>query len=332
MDFKIPDTPEELFGEGKKKIQNMNLNKWFPPLVILVVILLFLGTSFYSVGQGEVGVIRLFGKYARTTDPGLHWKIPFGIEKVNIVPVSLVYKEEFGFRTLKAGVNTTYSTRSYDDESLMLTGDLNVLDVSWVIQFRIKDPVAMLFKIRNPQETVRDLSEALMRQVIGDCSVSEALTTKKSEINIDVKTRLQKVLDKYNSGIQIDKVELQEVLPPREVSASFNEVNEAEQEKEKVINQAWEAYNNIIPKAGGQAKQVISEAEGYAVAKVKKAEGDATKFIETWNAYKGAKQVTEKRLYLETLEKVLPKAGKIYVVEPNSTSVIPLLKLNEGIK
>jgi membrane protease subunit HflK len=332
MNFKIPDTPEELFGEGRKKIQNMNFNKWGPFFVIVIVVLGFLATSFYSVGQGEVGVIRLFGKYSRTTEPGLHWKIPFGIEKVDIVPVRLVYKEEFGFRTKQPGVKTTYSQRSYDDEALMLTGDLNVLDVSWVIQFRIKDPVKMLFKIRQPQETVRDLSEALMRQVIGDHSVSEALTVKKNAINVEVKKKLQNVLDRYESGIMIDKVELQEVLPPKEVSASFNEVNEAEQDKEKVINQAWEAYNKIIPKARGQAKQVIREAEGYALAKEKTAQGDAAKFLETWKAYTKAKRVTEKRLYLETLENILPEAGKLYVLEPETTSVLPLLKLNEGVK
>jgi len=332
MNFKIPDTPEELFGEGRKQIENMNFNKWIPYLFVFILLSIFLSTSFYSVGQGEVGVVRSFGKYSRTTSPGLHLKIPFGVEKVNVVPVSLVYKEEFGFRTLKAGVNTTYSSKSFDDEALMLTGDLNVLDVSWVIQFRIKDPEDMLFNIRNPQETVRDLSEALMRQVIGDYAVYEALTTNKNEINVEVKRKLQIVLDKYKSGIQIDKVELQEVLPPTEVRASFNEVNEAEQEKEKVINQAWEAYNKLIPKAKGEAKQMISEAEGYALARVKESEGDAVKFTETWNAYKNAKEVTRKRLYLETLERVLPKAGKIYIVEPKTTSVLPLLKLNEGIK
>lgn len=328
MAFKIPDTPEELLRQGGQQITK--INKWLPTIILFMLVGFFALTSFYSVDQGEVGVIRRFGKYSRTTQPGLHWKLPFNIDKLNKVKVERVFKEEFGFRTVKAGVNTTYSSKSYDEEALMLTGDLNVLDVSWIVHFKIKDPAHLLFNMRNPRETVRDLSEVAMRQVIGDYSVNEAITTRKNEINQSVKKLLQEALDKYKSGVQIDKIELQEVLPPRMVKASFNEVNEAEQEREKVINQAWEAYNKVIPRAKGQSEKTVREAEGYALARVARAKGDAAKFLETWNAYKDAKEVTKRRLYLESLGEIIPKAGRIFVFEPKANSILPLLNLSEG--
>ncbi|HQP10797.1 MAG TPA: FtsH protease activity modulator HflK, partial [Candidatus Omnitrophota bacterium] len=229
MGFRIPDTPEELFKQGGRHMDA--LNRWLPSIIIVVLIGFFSLTSFYSIDQGEVGVIRRFGKYDKTTQPGLHWKLPFSIDKLDKVKIERVFKEEFGFRTIGSDGNTKYSPKSYDEEALMLTGDLNVLDVSWIVHFKIKDPVELLFNVRNPRETVRDISEAAMRQVIGDYSVNEAITMRKNEINQAVKIMLQKVLDNYQSGIQIDKIELQEVLPPSVVKASFNEVNEAEQER-----------------------------------------------------------------------------------------------------
>lgn len=332
MDFKIPDTPEELFRQGSKNI--LNINRWIPVIAILFVLLFFAVTSFYTVEQDEVGVIRRFGKYDRTTEPGLHWKMPFGIEQLDKVRVTRIFKEEFGFRTTKAGTRTEYSNKSFDEEALMLTGDLNVIDVSWIVQFKVKDPIALLFNVRNPSDsptkTIRDLSEAVMRQVIGDYNVTEAITSSKNDIESKVTHKLQDALDLYRSGIQVTQVKLQEVLPPKPVAKSFNEVNEAEQEQQKVINQSWEAYNKIIPKARGQAKQTVSEAEGYALSKIKVAEGDAAKFTETWNAYKEAKDVTQRRMYLETLEEILPKVGRVYVFEPEASQVIPLLNLGAG--
>lgn len=330
MSFKIPNTPEELLNAGRKNVPNMG--KWFPLGIAIFMIGFFCLTSFYTVAQEEVGVIQRFGKYNRTTKPGLHWKMPFNIEKLNLVKVTRVFKEEFGFRTLEAGINTKYSNKSFDEEALMLTGDLNVLDVAWIVQFKVKDPVQLLFNVRNPVETVRDLSEAAMRLVVGDSSVSEALTTRKNEINYEVRKILQDTLDSYGAGVDVGKVELQEVLPPAAVKRSFNDVNEAEQEREKVINQSWEAYNKVIPKARGQAEKTIREAEGYALARVKKAEGDASKFIATWTQYKEAKAVTRRRLYLETLEEVLPSVGNIFIFEPGANNLLPLLNLNEGVE
>lgn len=330
MKFKIPDTPEELFRQGGQNLSRVQ--GWVPFFFLIFVILGIIVTSFYTVEQDEAGVVRRFGKFIRTTEPGLHWKIPFNIDTAVKVPITRVLKQEFGFRTSQADVQTKYSASSYDEEALMLTGDLNVLDVSWIVQFKIKDPAQFLFNVSDPIDNVRDLSEAAMRQVIGDHSVTEALTTRKNEINFNVKEIMQNKLDKYDAGILITKVELQEVLPPDAVKASFNEVNEAEQEREKLINQAWENYNKIIPKARGEAEQSIREAEGYALARVTRAEGDATKFLETWNAYKNSKDVTRRRLYLETLEEIIPQVGKIYLFEPGANNILPLLKLNEDVK
>ncbi len=332
MDFKIPDTPEELFRQGSQQISKMNINKWVPFIIFVFVVLATALTSFYTVETDEVGVIRRFGKYDRTTNPGLHWKMPLGVEKLDKVKVKRNFKEEFGFRTLEAGIKTRYSKQSFDDESLMLTGDLNILDVTWIVQFKVKDPMKLLFNVRNPRETVRDLSESVMRQVIGDSSVSEALTTRRVVINQKAEEKLQAILDGYESGIQIEHVKLQDVDPPEKVQRSFNEVNEAKQEKEKVINQAREAENKVIPEAKGKAEKTIRESEAYALVRVKNAEGDAAKFLATWEAYKFSKDITRKRMYLETLQKVIPKAGKIYVFEPGANNILPLLKLNEGVQ
>ena len=330
MSFQIPDTPEELFKQGKESFSNFN--KFIPLGVVILVLLVIAMTSFYTVAPNEEGVICRFGKYVRTTSPGLHWKLPLNIEKLDKVKVRFPYKEEFGFRTLSAGINTRYSSQRFDDESIMLTGDLNVLDVTWTVEFKIKDPVKLLFNVRNPRKTVRDIAESVVRQVIGDSSVGDALTTRRDQISQEAQETLQEILDGYDLGIQIETLKLQDVSPPDQVRKSFNEVNEAKQEKEQTINQAWEAYNKVIPKARGQASKTISEAEGYASAKVSQAQGDAKRFVETWKSYRSAKDVTKKRIYLETLEEVLPKVGQIYVFEPQANSVLPLLNLTEGNK
>jgi modulator of FtsH protease HflK len=325
--FKGPIDPNEIINAGKKKLPD--IAKYMPYIVVAILAIILIGSGLYSVGPDEVGVVRQFGKYVRTTNPGLNIKIPFGIEKVNNVKVRYIFKEEFGFRTTQPGITTRYSPKHFYEESLMLTGDLNVIVVEWIVQFQVRDPVKLLFKIRDPRDTVRSIAEAVMRQVVGDYSVSEVLTTRRVEINIAVQEKLQEILDSYDSGIQIVTVMLQDVNPPDPVKPSFNEVNEAKQEKEKVINQAWEAYNKAIPTARGNAEKTIREAEGYALNRVNQAKGDSSRFLATWTAYKDAKDVTRKRMFLETMNDVIPKAGKKYIIDPSQKGILPLLRLGE---
>jgi len=325
MNFKIPDTPEELFRHGRRGLDRFS--RWLPALAVLTIILGIFLSSFYSIATDEVGVIRRFGKYDRTVEPGLHWKLPFGIERLDAVKVKRVFKEEFGYRTVKPGIRTEYASHGYEDESLMLTGDLNVLEVTWIVQYRIQDPKKYLFNIYNPRKTVRDISESVMRQVVGNSSVSEALTTRRLEINLTVQKKMQELLDHYQTGVNVETVKLQDVNPPNEVKASFNAVNEAKQEKEKMINEARQTYNRIIPRAKGEAEKTISEAEGYALRRTNEAKGDAGKFLEIWNAYKEAKDVTRRRLYLEVLGEALPKAGPVYIIDGKGNNPLPLLNL-----
>lgn len=326
MDFNDIKGPDDLFG--KIRIKPPDLTKGLLPVIAAIAIAAIILTGIYSTGPDEVGIIRLFGKYVRTTQPGLHLKLPLQIETVNNVKVKYIFKEEFGFRTTKPGVVSQYSTRSYYDESLMLTGDLNVLVVEWIVQYKIKDPVKFLFQMRDPRGTLRNISEAVMRQVVGDHTVNEVLTTRRVEINQTVQDKLQDILDSYTSGMQIVTVKLQDVNPPDPVKPSFNEVNEAKQEKEKVINQAWEAYNKAIPKARGEAEKTIQEAEGYGLQRINKAKGDAAKFIDVWQAYTKAQDVTRKRLYLEAMNEILPKAKDKFIIDPEQKGILSLLELN----
>ena len=327
MAFKIPDTPEELFRQGRRGISEFN--RWLPYLILIVVVLGIILSSFYSVGTDEVGVIRFFGKYARTEQPGLHWKWPFNIEQLDKVKVRRIFKEEFGFRTIKPGINTQYSPQTNFEESLMLTGDLNVAVVEWIVQYTVKDPVQFAFRVRDPRTTIRNMSEAVMRLVVGDHTINQVLTEGREDIQREAEDKLQEVLDSYGAGIVIHNVILQDVTPPNEVKPSFNEVNEARQEKEKLINQAWEEYNRVIPMAKGQAEQIIREAEGYALERVNQAEGDAGRFTLAWEAYKSAPEVTRRRLYLETMQKVMPQLKDTLIIDDSQKGLLPLLHLNE---
>ena len=300
-------------------------------IILVVVILLAVAmalTSMYTVEADEVAVVLRFGKYIDTTQPGLRFKLPFGIDQVIGVPVQRVFKEEFGFRTLRAGVRTQYDPRDYSDESLLLTGDLNIADVEWVAQYQISEPRKFLFSIRDATRSLRDLSEAVMRTVVGDRTVTEVLTVGRIEIAAEVKQRLQELLDLYNTGLLLVNITLQDVNPPETVKPSFNAVNEAKQEKEKLINEARTDYNESVPKAKGVARQQILEAEGYALKRVNEARGDADRFNAIRQEYQNAKAVTRRRLYLEAMNAVLPKVKEIYVIDGESSAPLPILQLD----
>ena len=290
-------------------------------IVLGIVVLIILSTSFYTVEADEIAVVLLFGKSVRNTDPGLHFKLPFGIEKAIKVQIRKVFKEEFGFRTGDG--------RDFSAESLLLTADLSIADVEWVVQYKIKDPEKFLFSVRNPKFALRDLSEVVMSRVIGDRTVTEVLTVGRIEIASEVEQHLQTLLDLYETGLDVGKVTLQNVNPPDKVKPSYNAVNEAKQEKDRLINEAWRDYNQSIPKSKGLASQQISEAQGYALKRVNEAQGDADKFNSIRAEYQKAKEVTRKRLYLETMQDILPNIKEVYVIDSNTNTPIPILQLKE---
>ena len=321
--------------------QQFDLNNFKPPnisgrnvklVVAVVAILIFVWTTLFTIEPEEVGVILQFGKYSRTVQPGLNFKIPFGVETLIKVPVKRQLKEEFGFKTAEADIRTRYVRGDFKDESLMLTGDLNAAQVEWIIQYRISDPYLYLFKVRSARKTLRDVTEAVMREVVGDRTVNEIITVGRQDIEVSVSEKLQEKLTQYETGIKIDQVILQDVNPPDEVKASFNEVNEAEQEKEKSINQARSEYNKVIPRARGEAEQKIEEAPGYAVERVNNALGEANRFNALYRAYITAPEVTRQRLYLETMEEVLSKVGKKLITDDKASGILPLFNMQEGLK
>jgi modulator of FtsH protease HflK len=308
----------------KKKIQ------W---VVIGILALIFLYSSIFTIGPEEVGVILRLGKFNRTVYSGLNFKLPFGIETVDKVPVERQLKLEFGFRTEEPGVRTRYERRGYQEESLMLTGDLNAAEVEWIIQYRIQDPYKFLFKVRNATQTFRDLNEAIMREIVGNRTVNEVLTVGRQEIATSAETKLQELADQYETGIKVEQVVLQDVNPPERVKPAFNEVNEAQQEREKLINQAWAEYNKEIPKAKGDAERTIEEARGYALERVNEAKGQSSKFNSIFREYMKAKDVTRQRIYLETMDEVLQKVGKKLITDDKASGILPLFQMSkEGLK
>lgn len=301
-------------------------------LIALVAFILLLG-SIYQVSPEELGVILRFGKFVRTTEPGLHFKLPLGVEKLTKVPVQRQLKLEFGFRTARPGIRSEYRvTPETAKESLMLTGDLNVVVVEWIVQYKIKDAYKFLFKIRNPEDTFRYMNEAVVRRIVGDNSVDEVITIGRARIANEAKEELQQLCDAYEIGIDVNQLIFQDVNPPDPVKPSFNEVNEALQEKERKINEAWSEYNQEIPRASGEAEQVIRAAEGYATERVNRAVGDASLFTSVYREYARAPLVTRRRLYLETLNDILPKIKKKVIVDERLRSILPLLNLGEEVK
>jgi membrane protease subunit HflK len=312
---KPPEVPIGIFGIG-----------------IAALLLLVLGsTTVYTVEPDEVGVVLTFGKFSHMAPPGLQFKLPTPIQSVFKVPMRRQLKQEFGFRTRSAGVITEYINKGLEGEALMLTGDLNVGVVEWTTQYRIDDPYKALFKVRNLTETFRDMNEAVMRAVVGDRSVTELLTIGREEISSEVGKRLQELCDQYETGLTIGQVVLQDVNPPEQVKPSFDEVNQAQQERERMINEALAAFNRVVPRARGEALQMIQAAEGYSTDRKNRAKGDAALFDSLLAAYRRSPEVTRQRIYLETMQTVLPGIKRKVIVDESMQGLIPLLSLGEGV-
>ncbi len=302
-------------------------------IVGAVIVLILLFSSIYQISPEEIGVILRFGRFVRTTDPGLHIKLPLGIESLTKVPVQRQLKMEFGFRTVRPGVRTEYRvTPETVKEAVMLTGDLNVGVVEWIVQYKIKNPYNYLFKIRDATSTFRYMNEAVVRKVVGDNSVDEVITIGRARIALEAKEELQNLCDLYEIGIEVNQLIFQDVNPPDPVKPAFNEVNESLQEKERKINEAWSEYNQLIPKAKGEAEQTIRAAEGYATERVNNAEGDANRFKAVYREYARAPLVTRKRLYLEAINDILPKINKKIIFDEEQKNIVPLLNLGKEIK
>jgi len=350
---------------GQIRYPRMRWN-WVIVLVVVVAVASGLKSAVYTVPTDSAGVVQTFGRYSRTTEPGIHLKMPFGIEEAVAVPVKKVQKEEFGFRTLQAGVDTRYlgaeeidarrsnaedlmrlimesgervsrSTTSQlaerakevlRGEYVMLTGDLNITNLEWIVQYKIKDARSYLFNIREPRQTIRDASQAVMRQLIGNGSVDEAITIGRIEYEVSAKEALQELLDQYETGIHIVTVKLQSSNPPLKVRPAFNEVNKALQQKETRINEANKAYNEAVPKSKGEAKKAIATAKGYAAERVNQAMGDIAKFEKIYAEYIKAPDITKQRMYLETMSKVLPLIPEKWIIEQGGADGGILMKLD----
>ncbi|MDX2176470.1 MAG: FtsH protease activity modulator HflK [Candidatus Sumerlaeia bacterium] len=316
---------DELKAQGAKVARALGVG------LVVGAVLFGLASMAYTVQPEERAIVTRFGRVVRLSDPGLHFKLPFGIERTHRVATERILKQEFGFRTLEAAQRTQYSPEDFNDESLMLTGDLNVINVEWVVQYRITNPEQYLFRgMREGVETLRDISESVMQQVIGNRLGSDALTVGRVEIASVAQERMQAILDGYNSGITILRVELQDVTPPDSVKPSFNEVNEARQERERMINEAERARNETIPRALGEARQAVAQAQGYAAVRVNRARGEATRFLELAQAYGEAPEVTRQRLFLEMIDKVMPQIGQVFVVEGGQSAPLPIMNLTPG--
>ncbi|HEY0791470.1 MAG TPA: FtsH protease activity modulator HflK [Chthoniobacterales bacterium] len=314
------------------RVIDVNFNRpsagWIVAAVVAVLLIAVLWTSYYTVGAESEGVVLRFGKFLTTVEPGLHFKLPFGIDTVAVLPTRRQLKLEFGFATPGYTTNPIQEGQDQDEEKSMVTGDLNAALVEWVVQYRIEDPRQYLFDVRNPGETLRDLSEAAMREVIGDRTVDELITIGRQEIEIEALARMQELSRRYHLGIRVDQVQLKNVNPPSQVQASFNEVNKAQQDRENAINIANGDYNKAVPRAKGQADQTIRGAEGYRFKRVNEAEGDVAAFSAVLQQYIKAPEITRTRLYLETMSEILPQVGQKIVVDESLRQLLPVLPLS----
>lgn len=328
----MTDNITPLFDQDKFKEFLKKLG--FVPILALVA-LIVVPTTFYSVNADEDAVVLRFGKYNRTEGPGLHLKLPnlpfLAMEEVVKVPVRKIHKIEVGFRTISAGVRSQYDrSPSYDTESIMLTGDLNVADVEWIVQYQIADAKDFLFNVRNVPINLFDLSQAVMRKVVGDHTVTEVLTTGRLSIETQAFEEMQQILDDYKMGLKLVALKLQDVNPPDVVKPSFNEVNNAKQEAEQMINDAWKEYNKVVPEAKGKADQTVAGAQAYKRTMIDSAKGESNRFLSLYEEYRKAPEITRQRLYYDKLGEVLSKANRVYIVDSDVKGLLPLLSLKEN--
>ncbi|GAB6260347.1 FtsH protease activity modulator HflK [Photobacterium sp. R1] len=311
-----------------KRLFKLTEMSWSISLLLIIVLIVSLYQAFYTVPSDSVAIVQRFGKLHLQIQPGLHFKLPYGIDVATIVPVKRQLKQEFGFITL--GANDPYQTPSEHDRELetqMVTGDLNTALVEWVIQYRIDNPVKFLFEVRAPADTLRDVSESVMREVVGDRTVDEVITIGRQEIESEALVKMQELATKYAMGINIDQVQLKNINPPKPVQESFNEVNQAQQEKEKLINEAHRDYNRVIPLAEGEKDQRIREADGYRIKRINEAEGDSARFNALLTQYITAQEVTRWRIYLETIQVVMPKIRSKIIIDEKTHNILPFLDL-----
>jgi len=330
-----PPSLEEIIQRFQQQFQSFKF-KGAPIFMLLagVLIVIVLWTAWFTIQPEETGIVQRFGAVVRKTGPGLHFKLPLGVETVRTIPTARVLKEEFGFRSLAAvsGQRTRYAAdnKGLKNESLMLTGDLNVIDVQWIIQYRIEDPILYLFNVRDTEKTIRDITEAIMRRVVGNRLGSDVLTVARVEVSSEAKVEIQKVLSDYKTGVRLVTVELQDVTPPDTVKPAFNDVNEARQDRERTINQAQEQANREIPKARGVAAQSISESEGYALERINRAKGEANRFRAILVDYERSPEVTRRRLYLESVSGFIAGMKDLYIVDSDQKALIPWLPMKSG--
>jgi membrane protease subunit HflK len=300
-------------------------------IIIVVVVILALITvfsSFFIVDPQETAAVLLFGRFTRMADPGLHFKLPFGIEKNYNVPTQVVLKQEFGFRTEQPGITTIRAAQDFPSESIMLTGDLNIVDVEWIIQYRIVDTFDWLFKVQEKEKTIRDISQSVINQLVGDRAIFDVIGAERANIETQSQEHMNQLFDKYELGIRVTTVKLQNIVPPAgSVQEAFEDVNKAIQDRNRLINEGQEAYNQAIPRAKGQAEQLIQEAEGYAIERVNKAEGDVARFARVLTEYNRSPGVTRTRLYYEMFEEVFKDAENVDLIDKNLQNFIPFKAL-----
>lgn len=327
-----PPTPDEIVKQLVSRFKSLLPGNGSFKIAVIIAIV-FLATFFvgaiYTVPSDSVAVVQRFGQYLKQVPPGLHIKLPYGVDFATLVPVKRQLKQEFGFTTPGASdPNQSPEKQDARRETQMVTGDLNAALVEWVVQYRISDPVKFLFEVREPSETLRYVSESVMREVVGDRTVDEVITIGRQEIESEALIKMQALSTKYTMGISIDQVQLKNINPPRPVQESFNEVNQAQQEKEKLINEARRDYNKVIPLAEGEKDQRIREADGYRLKRINEAKGDAARFNSLFAEYMKAPEVTRRRIYLETMQEVMPSLKAKYILDADAQGVLPLLNLS----